>query len=149
MTRIPAPSFGLALGMITFIGPLAIHLFFPAIPAVKAAFGLSDAMAQFTFSVAVFGMAFATLVYGSLADRYGRRPVLLSGLVVFLARAVISRAGPQVSARGARRCPGEDHRPRRLRVRAPGAGDRLSDDVLRLGPDGLASHRRRAGGHAR
>jgi len=92
MTRIPGPWFGLALGMITFIGPLAIHLFFPAIPAVKAAFGLSDAMAQFTFSVAVFGMAFATLVYGSLADRYGRRPVLLSGLGFFLAGTVMSAA---------------------------------------------------------
>jgi DHA1 family bicyclomycin/chloramphenicol resistance-like MFS transporter len=82
--------------MITFIGPLAIHLFFPAIPAVKAAFGLSDAMAQFTFSVAVFGMAFATLVYGSLADRYGRRPVLLSGLGFFLAGTVISAAATTV-----------------------------------------------------
>jgi len=92
MTRIPGPWFGVALGMITFIGPLAIHLFFPAIPAVKAAFGLSDAMAQFTFSVAVFGMAFATLVYGSLADRYGRRPVLLSGLGFFLAGTVMSAA---------------------------------------------------------
>ena len=96
MTRIPGPSFGVALGMITFIGPLAIHLFFPAIPAVKAAFGLSDAMAQFTFSVAVFGMAFATLVYGSLADRYGRRPVLLSGLGFFLAGTVISAAATTV-----------------------------------------------------
>jgi DHA1 family bicyclomycin/chloramphenicol resistance-like MFS transporter len=96
MTRIPGPSFGVALGMITFIGPLAIHLFFPAIPDVKAAFGLSDAMAQFTFSVAVFGMAFATLVYGSLADRYGRRPVLLSGLGFFLAGTVISAAATTV-----------------------------------------------------
>ena len=96
MTRIPGPSFGVALGMITFIGPLAIHLFFPAIPAVKAAFGLSDAMAQFTFSVAVFGMAFATLVYGSLADRYGRRPVLLSGLGFFLAGTVLSAAATTV-----------------------------------------------------
>jgi DHA1 family bicyclomycin/chloramphenicol resistance-like MFS transporter len=35
-------------------------------------------------------MAFATLVYGSLADRYGRRPVLLSGLVLFLIGSVMS-----------------------------------------------------------
>src|SRR5258705_12791136 len=103
MTRIPGPSFGVALGMITFIGPLAIHLFFPAIPAVKAAFGLSDAMAQFTFSVAVFGMAFATLGYGSLADRYGRRPVLLSGLGFFLAGTVLSASAPPGPLLGAGR----------------------------------------------
>ncbi|HEY2136604.1 MAG TPA: MFS transporter [Xanthobacteraceae bacterium] len=96
MKRIPGPLFGLALGMITFIGPLAVHLFFPAIPAVKAAFGLSDALAQFTFSVAVFGMAFATLVYGSLADRYGRRPVLLAGLGLFLAGTIVSAAAATV-----------------------------------------------------
>jgi DHA1 family bicyclomycin/chloramphenicol resistance-like MFS transporter len=35
-------------------------------------------------------MAFATLVYGSLSDRYGRRPVLLSGLCLFLAGSAIS-----------------------------------------------------------
>ena len=39
-----------------------MHLFFPVIPAVKAALGLSDAHAQLTFSISLFGMAFATLV---------------------------------------------------------------------------------------
>ena len=66
--------------LMALITPLAVHLFFPVIPAVKAALGLSDAEAQLTFSIALFAMAFATLVYGSLSDRYGRRPVLLSGL---------------------------------------------------------------------
>ena len=60
------------------------------IPAVKVALGLSDAHAQLTFSIALFGMAFATLFYGSLSDRYGRRPVLLSGLALFLFGSVIS-----------------------------------------------------------
>jgi len=92
MPRTPGPSFALALGMVAFIGPLAVHLFFPVIPAVKAAFGLSDALAQFTFSIAVFGMGAATLVYGTLADRLGRRPVLLSGLALFLVGTVASAA---------------------------------------------------------
>ena len=84
MTAVPGPLFGLALASISLIGPLAIHLFMPVIPAVRAALGLSEAFAQLTFSIALFVMAFATLVYGSLSDRYGRRPVLLSGLVLFL-----------------------------------------------------------------
>src|SRR5215471_8824302 len=79
MPRTPGPSFALALGMVALIGPLAVHLFFPVIPAVKAAFALSDALAQFTFSIALIGMGAATLAYGTLADRLGRRPVLLSG----------------------------------------------------------------------
>jgi MFS transporter, DHA1 family, multidrug resistance protein len=90
MTQKPGPAFALALASISFIGPLAIHLFMPVIPAVKAALGISDALAQLTFSIALFVMAFATLVYGSLSDRYGRRPLLLSGLCLFLLGSAVS-----------------------------------------------------------
>src|ERR1700757_3047890 len=90
MSATPGPLFALALASISLIGPLAVHLFMPVIPAVKVALGLSDALAQLTFSVSLFGMAFATLVYGSLSDRYGRRPVLLSGLVLFLFGSALS-----------------------------------------------------------
>ena len=86
----PGPLFVAALAAVALINPLAVHLFMPVIPAVKAAFGVSAAMAQLTFSIALFTMAFATLIYGSLADRFGRRPVLLSGLGLFLAGSVIS-----------------------------------------------------------
>jgi DHA1 family bicyclomycin/chloramphenicol resistance-like MFS transporter len=86
----PGRAFVIALGLIALITPLAVHLFFPVIPAVKAALGLTDARAQLTFSIALFGMAFATLFYGSLSDRYGRRPVLLSGLALFLFGSVVS-----------------------------------------------------------
>jgi DHA1 family bicyclomycin/chloramphenicol resistance-like MFS transporter len=72
------------LGALTLLTPATIHLVFPAIPAVKAEFGLSNALAQLVFSAGVFGLAFSTLAYGALGDRYGRRPVLLVGLVLFL-----------------------------------------------------------------
>src|SRR4051812_24601594 len=88
--RNPGRSFTISLGLIALITPLAVHLFFPVIPAVKVALGLSDAYAQLTFSIALFGMAFATLIYGTLSDRYGRRPVLLSGLALFLFGSVVS-----------------------------------------------------------
>jgi DHA1 family bicyclomycin/chloramphenicol resistance-like MFS transporter len=90
MSHTPGRTFALALASIALIGPLAVHLYLPVIPAIKAALGISDALAQLTFSVSLFGMAFATLFYGSLADRYGRRPVLLSGLGLFLIGSVIS-----------------------------------------------------------
>jgi DHA1 family bicyclomycin/chloramphenicol resistance-like MFS transporter len=96
--RMPSRAFTIALGLVALITPLAVHLFFPVIPAVKVALGLSDARAQFTFSVALFGMAFATLFYGSLSDRYGRRPVLLSGLALFLIGSVISAMAETANA---------------------------------------------------
>jgi DHA1 family bicyclomycin/chloramphenicol resistance-like MFS transporter len=97
MTQKPGPAFALALASISFIGPLAIHLFMPVIPAVKAALGISDALAQLTFSIALFVMAFATLVYGSLSDRYGRRPLLLSGLCLFLIGSAVSALANSVA----------------------------------------------------
>jgi MFS transporter, DHA1 family, multidrug resistance protein len=90
----PGRLFALALGLTALVTPLAVHLFFPVIPAAKVAFGLSDAYAYLTFSIALFGMAFSTLLYGSLSDRYGRRPVLLSGLLLFLAGSVVSAMAP-------------------------------------------------------
>jgi DHA1 family bicyclomycin/chloramphenicol resistance-like MFS transporter len=97
MTQKPGPAFALALASISLIGPLAVHLFMPVIPAVKAALGISDALAQLTFSIALFVMAFATLVYGSLSDRYGRRPLLLSGLCLFLIGSAVSALANSVA----------------------------------------------------
>jgi DHA1 family bicyclomycin/chloramphenicol resistance-like MFS transporter len=94
----PSRAFSIALGLIALITPLAVHLFFPVIPAVKVALGLSDAHAQFTFSIALFGMAFATLFYGALSDRYGRRPMLLSGLSLFLTGSVVSAMAETANA---------------------------------------------------
>lgn len=81
----------------TLIAPLSIHLFLPAIPAVRAEFGVAAASAQATFSTALFTMAAATLVYGSLSDRYGRRPVLIGGLVLFTLGALVSALAGDVS----------------------------------------------------
>ena len=90
MSQSPTRLFALSLASIALIGPLAVHAFMPVIPAVKAGLHISDSLAQLTFSIALFGMAAATLVYGSLADRYGRRPVLLSGLAFFLIGSLAS-----------------------------------------------------------
>jgi DHA1 family bicyclomycin/chloramphenicol resistance-like MFS transporter len=96
MPRTPGALFGLCLGVLTFLGPLAVHIYMPVIPAVKAAFGLSDALAQATFSIGVLGMGVATLAYGSLSDRFGRRPVLLSGLGLFLLGSALSAVAANV-----------------------------------------------------
>jgi DHA1 family bicyclomycin/chloramphenicol resistance-like MFS transporter len=84
MSRQPGPGFAVALASISLIGPLAIHIYLPLLPAVKADLGLSDAMAQATFSVALVAMAVSTLFWGPASDRFGRRPALLSGLAIFL-----------------------------------------------------------------
>jgi MFS transporter, DHA1 family, multidrug resistance protein len=85
MLHSPNKRFAVALGAISLIGPLSIHLFLPVMPAVRAHFGMSHALTEVTFSVTLATMAFMTLVYGNISDRYGRRPVLLTGLCLFVA----------------------------------------------------------------
>ncbi len=85
------------LATVTLIGPLAIHTFLPVMPVVKDAFGISDAQVGLMFSVPLFVLAFSTLVYGSLSDRYGRRPVLLTGLVLFTIGSGVSAMASSVS----------------------------------------------------
>jgi MFS transporter, DHA1 family, multidrug resistance protein len=79
----PRWYFFVALVSVTFIGPLSLHLFIPALSAVKEGFGVSTGMAQLTMSLAMLAMAFFTVAYGGLSDRFGRKRVLLSGLVLF------------------------------------------------------------------
>jgi DHA1 family bicyclomycin/chloramphenicol resistance-like MFS transporter len=79
----PRWYFFIALVSITFIGPLSLHLFIPAMSAVKEGFGVSTGMAQLTMSLAMLSMAFFTVAYGGLSDRFGRKRVLLAGLVLF------------------------------------------------------------------
>ena len=88
----PRWYFFVALVSMTFIGPLSLHLFIPAMPAVKEDFGVSTGMAQLTMSLAMLAMAFFTVAYGGLSDRFGRKRVLLGGLVLFTCGAAACMA---------------------------------------------------------
>lgn len=95
-TVVPGLRFAAALGAVTLIGPLAVHFFVPVIPAIQTAFGVSDALAELSFSITLFTMAVATLGYGTLSDRFGRRPLLLSGLGLFLGGSLVCAVAPNM-----------------------------------------------------
>jgi DHA1 family bicyclomycin/chloramphenicol resistance-like MFS transporter len=92
----PRWYFFVALLSVTFIGPLSLHLFIPAMSAVKDAFGVSTGAAQLTMSLAMLSMAFFTVAYGGLSDRLGRKRVLLAGLVLFTFGAAACMVAPNM-----------------------------------------------------
>ncbi|MBB5752754.1 Bcr/CflA family efflux MFS transporter [Prosthecomicrobium pneumaticum] len=79
--RPPVPLWLLAL--FVFSGTVAMHIFVPALPAAGAALAASPAAMQMTVSLYILGLAFGQLIYGPIADRFGRRPALIGGLVLY------------------------------------------------------------------
>ncbi|MDO9344535.1 MAG: multidrug effflux MFS transporter [Pseudomonas sp.] len=61
---------------------LDMHL--PALPAMADAFQTSDSQLQLTLTLYALGSAISLLVSGPLTDRFGRRPVLLAGLFLYV-----------------------------------------------------------------
>ncbi|ATN36865.1 hypothetical protein ACO34A_24115 (plasmid) [Rhizobium sp. ACO-34A] len=76
-------AFILLLGALSALPPIAIDMGLPAIPSIEAAFADAAGRGPLTLSVFLFGFAVTPLFAGPLADRFGRRPVMLSGLLVF------------------------------------------------------------------
>jgi DHA1 family bicyclomycin/chloramphenicol resistance-like MFS transporter len=87
---------GALLAAITGSGTLALHMFVPALPAVAQHFAASAGAAQLTLTVYLIGIAGGQLIYGPLSDRFGRRPVLITALSVFLAATVAAGLAPHL-----------------------------------------------------
>jgi len=84
------------LAAVTATGPFAMQCFLPALPAIQRGFAVSTATAQLTLSASMVAIAVGTLAYGPLSDGYGRRPVLLLGLVVFVVGGFACAFAPNV-----------------------------------------------------
>jgi len=82
------------LAAITAAGPVAMNIYLPALPAVQAHFGVTVAEANTTVSLTLIAFAIGILVYGPLSDRYGRRPVIFAGQLVFAAGNLLCLLSP-------------------------------------------------------
>jgi len=72
------------LTAVTMFQPLSTDMYLPAMPQMTRFFATDAAGLQLTLTVFFIAFAFAQLVYGPLSDRFGRRPVLIGGVTVFL-----------------------------------------------------------------
>lgn len=84
----PQLSFLTLLLLISFASVNAV-LFTPALPAIAADFGITDGLAQLTISWYLIGYAAGQLIYGPIANRYGRKPALYVGISLQIISSII------------------------------------------------------------
>lgn len=77
------------LGALTAIAPLSTDLYLPSLPDIARAFGASASQVQLTLSAYLVGFGIGQIVYGPLADRHGRRPVLLATIALYCVASLI------------------------------------------------------------
>lgn len=80
-----SPGFVVLLGLLTALGPIAIDMYLPALPAIAKDLGATPSDAQLTVSVFLVGLSLGQLIFGPLSDRYGRRGLMLLGVLLFVA----------------------------------------------------------------
>ena len=92
----PKPSFIALLIAVAAVSPLGINMYLPSLPSMARALGVDFTTIQLTLSLYLAAMAVGQLVLGPLSDRFGRRPVLLIGLIVFVLGSLICWAAQTI-----------------------------------------------------
>ena len=75
---------------------VGMGLITPSITIIKADFNLTSDMVQLTLTVFIIAAGIGQLVFGFLSDRYGRRPILLTGSFLFFASSITSVFSPNI-----------------------------------------------------
>lgn len=78
----------LVLALLLGLQPVTTDLYLPALPALTRSLDASMAAAQQTMAAVLLAFGFGQLLWGPVADRVGRRPVLLWGLAMYTAAGV-------------------------------------------------------------
>lgn len=89
-------SFTLLLGLLAALPPLSIDMGLPAFAKIATSLSASPASVGLTLSLFMLGYAVAQLAFGPFSDRYGRKPVLLIGCLLFALASAACAIAPSI-----------------------------------------------------
>lgn len=99
----PFLRLALVLGLMSCVGPFAIDMYLPAMPAIAADLGVGAQAMQGTITAYFLAFGLAQLVYGPWSDQAGRKLPVYAGVAVFLAGTLICATAPSAGVLAAGR----------------------------------------------
>ncbi|MDH3666543.1 MAG: multidrug effflux MFS transporter [Paracoccaceae bacterium] len=84
------------LAAVTAIGPFSLQALSPALPAISVGFEVRSEIAQLMLSLSLVAMAVTTLIWGPVSDRLGRRPVMMTGMLLAGAGSALAALAPEL-----------------------------------------------------
>jgi DHA1 family bicyclomycin/chloramphenicol resistance-like MFS transporter len=98
----PLPAESLAVGALltalVALGQISTSIYIPSLPSLVSALDASQHQANLTLAVFLLGFAPAQLVFGTLSDRFGRRPILAIGLAAYVLASAACAMAPTIAA---------------------------------------------------
>ena len=84
------------LGALTAFAPLVTDMYLPALPSMTGDFRTTMSMVQLGLTFSMIGLAAGQLLFGPLSDKYGRRPLLLLSMSLFVVATVFCIFAPDI-----------------------------------------------------
>lgn len=86
----------LLLGALAAFPPLVTDMYLPALPVMTAEFQTTASAVQMSLATCILGLAIGQLVFGPLSDKWGRKPLLKSALLLFILATVAILFSPTI-----------------------------------------------------
>ena len=94
--RISHALAALALSLLLGLQPVTTDIYLPALPMLRRALDAPMSAVQLTMSALLLSFGIAQMFWGPVADRVGRRPVLLAGLALYLLASIGGALAPSI-----------------------------------------------------
>ncbi|MBI3453665.1 MAG: multidrug effflux MFS transporter [Rhodospirillales bacterium] len=96
-TSAPVGLIALLTGIV-LVGILSTSLYIPSLPSLATALDADPSAVKLTMTAFLIAFAVAQLIYGPASDRFGRRPVLITGLIIYLIGTTACAFAPTIEA---------------------------------------------------
>ena len=91
-----SPPHIVTLVLVVALSALSMNIFLPSLPSISDYFNADKRVVQLTITLYLFATAFLQPILGPLSDYYGRRPVVLFGLIGFLVGTIVCIYAPNI-----------------------------------------------------